>query len=45
MCLIFRHLIENDAHVDMVLHGRIGRVIPNKEGKDMVSSMLLTMSK
>ncbi|KAM9489502.1 mediator of RNA polymerase II transcription subunit 1-like [Clarias gariepinus] len=30
-----RHLIENDAHVDMVLHGRIGRVIPNKEGSPM----------
>ncbi|XP_047666667.1 mediator of RNA polymerase II transcription subunit 1 isoform X3 [Tachysurus fulvidraco] len=30
-----RHLIESDAHVDMVLNGRIGRITPSSEGSPM----------
>ncbi|KAF4087827.1 hypothetical protein AMELA_G00075730 [Ameiurus melas] len=30
-----RHLIESDAHVDMVLNGRIGSITPSKEGNPM----------
>ncbi|KAG7336326.1 hypothetical protein KOW79_001019 [Hemibagrus wyckioides] len=30
-----RHLIESDAHVDMVLNGRIGSITPGSEGSPM----------
>lgn len=42
--LIFRHLIASDAHVDLVLNGRIGSITPSKEGKVPVSSKLLVMN-
>ncbi|XP_047666673.1 mediator of RNA polymerase II transcription subunit 1 isoform X8 [Tachysurus fulvidraco] len=32
---MLRHLIESDAHVDMVLNGRIGRITPSSEGSPM----------